>query len=419
MLQKRCSGLESRHAVTFPAGQPASAPGRIRTRDPLLRRPFPAGGQPAHAHVGGRSRCPWVTAGDRSFPPVLARMWHAAWLQNISSSRSQVLVGTAPARRTQSGNSDASASYLPCTAAAFDTSSERESAAPLPRKGGMEAVSYQPPPDARDDAAGRQPPGWYLDPISQQALRWWDGAQWGQQTQPLRGRGQEPQLLYPQQPYDQLPRQPSFTPDPQYGTPPGQPPYQGNPQYPGTPYGQPPSPQAQSYGQQPGPPFGHHGRSPRKSWPRRHKVLTVLGGLVALIIIGSIATAAGGGNHASPSTPAAAESSPTGVASTSASATPAAATARTVATFTGSGQENTPRFTVTDTWKLVYSFNCSSFGSSGNFQVYEDGGNDFNLSVNDLAMSKSSSTWAYNDGGAHYLQINSECSWKVKVVDEP
>ena len=77
------------------------------------------------------------------------------------------------------------------------------------------------------------------------------------------------------------------------------------------------------------------------------------------------------------------------------------------------------RFTVTDTWKLVYSFNCSSFGSRGNFQVYEDGGKDFNLSVNDLAMSKSSSTWAYNDGGTHYLEINSECSWKLEVVDEP
>jgi hypothetical protein len=147
--------------------------------------------------------------------------------------------------------------------------------------------------------------------------------------------------------------------------------------------------------------------------------LTVLGGLVALIIIGSIASAAAGGNQAAPSIPAAAESSPTAAASTSASATAAAATARTVATFSGSGQENTPRFTVTDTWKLVYSFNCSSFGSSGNFQVYEDGGNDFSLSVNDLAMSKSSSTWAYNDGGTHYLEINSECSWKLKIVDEP
>ena len=53
-----------------------SAPGRIRTRDPLLRRSFHAGGRPARAQVGRRLRCPWVTAGDLSFPLVLARMWH-------------------------------------------------------------------------------------------------------------------------------------------------------------------------------------------------------------------------------------------------------------------------------------------------------------------------------------------------------
>ena len=107
-------------------------------------------------------------------------------------------------------------------------------------------------------------------------------------------------------------------------------------------------------------------------------------------------------------------------APTSASAAPAAATARTVATFSGSGQGNTPRFIVSSTWKLVYSFNCSALGSTGNFQVYEDGGSDFSgVSVNDLAMSKSASTWGYNDAGTHYLEINSECAWKVKVVDEP
>ena len=40
-------------------------------------------------------------------------------------------------------------------------------------------------------------------------------------------------------------------------------------------------------------PYGQH---PRPLWPRRHKVLTVLGALAALIIIGGIASAAGGGN---------------------------------------------------------------------------------------------------------------------------
>jgi Protein of unknown function (DUF2510) len=157
-------------------------------------------------------------------------------------------------------------------------------------------VSEQPPREY-------VPPGWFPDPTGLQALRWWDGTQWSQQTRPLPGNEQEPQLPYQQQSYSQ-PNQPSSAPDRQHGTPPGPPPYQDHLQYQGTPYEQP-YPQAHSYSHQPGPPSGHHG-PPRKSWPPRHKVLTALGGLIALIIIGSIATAAGGGNHASPTGTAAA-----------------------------------------------------------------------------------------------------------------
>jgi len=36
----------------------AGAPGRIRTRDPLLRRSFRAGGQPVRAQAGSRPCCP-------------------------------------------------------------------------------------------------------------------------------------------------------------------------------------------------------------------------------------------------------------------------------------------------------------------------------------------------------------------------
>lgn len=53
--------------------------------EPLLRRSFRAGGQPALAQVGGRSGCRWVTAGDRRFLPVLARTWHDTWMQTTGA----------------------------------------------------------------------------------------------------------------------------------------------------------------------------------------------------------------------------------------------------------------------------------------------------------------------------------------------
>ncbi len=133
-----------------------------------------------------------------------------------------------------------------------------------------------------------------------------------------------------------------------------------------------------------------------------------------IVVIASVA-----GNKGS-TPPAASSSAPASPAAVQATHSARAVAARTVATFTGSGIQNTAKFTVTATWKLVYSFNCSAFGGSGNFQVDEDGGSDFSgVSVNDLAASKSASTWAYNDSGTHYLAVNSECSWKLKVVDEP
>ena len=64
--------------------------------DPLLRRSFQAGGQPAHAQIGRRSGCPWVTAGERSFPPVLAQMWHGCRHSQRSSPLAVLLDTTMP-----------------------------------------------------------------------------------------------------------------------------------------------------------------------------------------------------------------------------------------------------------------------------------------------------------------------------------
>jgi hypothetical protein len=53
-------------------------------------------------------------------------------------------------------------------------------------------MSYQ-----QGDAPAGPPPGWYLDPGGLQVLRWWDGRQWGPQTQPLPGLTQESQPPHP------------------------------------------------------------------------------------------------------------------------------------------------------------------------------------------------------------------------------
>jgi hypothetical protein len=157
-------------------------------------------------------------------------------------------------------------------------------------------------------------------------------------------------------------------------------------------------------------------------------VLTGFLAFGAIALISGIASAAGSGGSPSsilavqtttPASPGSAGTPPATYPGTEQASRSAPVKARVIATFSGSGIENTPKFTVTSTWKLDYSFSCRNFGGSGNFIVSEDGGNDFNgVDVNDLAVSKTGSTWGYDDSGTHYLEINSECDWTVKVTDE-
>ena len=157
---------------------------------------------------------------------------------------------------TQNGHAAASGWSYSCTIRALPLLLLGERGCPC--RVGEGIVSEQPPTDYA-------PPGWYLDPIGLQSLRWWNGAQWGQQTRPLPGNEQEPQLPYQLQ---------------------------------------------QSYGQP---------RPARNSWPRRHKVLTVLGSLAALIIvIGGIASTSGSAKQADNSSAIAiAIATPTGTATAS------------------------------------------------------------------------------------------------------
>ena len=79
---------------------PATIPHSYRLGKEFRHRSFRAGGQPARAQVRGRSRCSWVTAGDRSFPPVLARMWHATWRANSFRAERSTFAAWQAGRRT-------------------------------------------------------------------------------------------------------------------------------------------------------------------------------------------------------------------------------------------------------------------------------------------------------------------------------
>jgi len=97
---------------------------------------------------------------------------------------------------------------------------------------------------------------------------------------------------------------------------------------------------------------------------------------------------------------------------------PAPAAMQTLLDISGSGSKTTESFTAAGAWNLIWSYDCSNFGSKGNFQVfiYDGNGNmSFdNPGVNQLGASGSDTDY-YHVGGTYYLEVNSECSWHVTV----
>ncbi len=180
---------------------------------------------------------------------------------------------------------------------------------------------------------------------------------------------------------------------------------------------QPYQPQTQPY--QPQPP-------PRGKMTTRHKaVFAIVLSIAALLVLG---IAAGIAQSAKSQTSSHLKAAGTpGVAAQANPGTTPAQGARTakpvakpkpgvLATFSGTGIENTGRFTVGGTWKLDWRYDCSAFGSSGNFIVNEDASPAGAVQVNELGHEGHGATFGYSDAGTHFLSVDSECSWSVKVV---
>ena len=84
--------------------------------------------------------------------------------------------------------------------------------------------------------------------------------------------------------------------------------------------------------------------------------------------------------------------------------------------LSGSGTKKTQVFATGDSWMLYYTYDCSDFGYKGNFMVTEyTDGTMADMPVNELGKNGDSSTPVY-DAGKHYLEIDSECNWTVKVT---
>jgi hypothetical protein len=157
---------------------------------------------------------------------------------------------------------------------------------------------------------------------------------------------------------------------------------------------------------------------PQRTQRGRHTARNILAGAGVLIAVIIVISVAGNSGHTVQTVSSPQGAAPVQAAAPAQPAAKAAAVAKTVATFSGSGTQSTPPFTVTSTWRLDYKFDCSAFGYKGNFLVMEDGGFGGAMDVNTLAMSKAGTSYAYNDAGQHYIEIDSECSWNIKVIDE-
>jgi hypothetical protein len=222
--------------------------------------------------------------------------------------------------------------------------------------------------------------------------------------------------------------------------------YENNPQAPQPPYGQQPqqepyqgfyAPQQPQLGQQqgweqqprrgrpPGPPRRRRQRSGRRRV--RNVLLGLLGVIVLIVIIANVASGGGKRPASSLTPPAAANASksvPRSSASSSSASTSPAASAVSF-TFSGSGIENSAPFNVgSGPLTVSYTYNCSSFGSSGNFIADLLYGNQSSLNsddqpiANDLSTGGSQTTTIYPQypGKDYYLSVNSECSWSITVT---
>ncbi|HEX3792182.1 MAG TPA: hypothetical protein VHW44_30240 [Pseudonocardiaceae bacterium] len=164
------------------------------------------------------------------------------------------------------------------------------------------------------------------------------------------------------------------------------------------------------YQQYPPPPVPTPAKK-RKKWP------WIVGGLVVLLIIIIVASSNSGSKTQTAGGAAATTGPGAAVGAAPAASTTQAPPAKptVVYTKTGNGEGSTPNFTTGAEWQIQYTYDCSKFGQSGNFAV--TAGDDINVAINELGDKGGDTSYVHADAGTHALQILSECSWTVTVLN--
>jgi hypothetical protein len=94
------------------------------------------------------------------------------------------------------------------------------------------------------------------------------------------------------------------------------------------------------------------------------------------------------------------------------SAPPPSSTATYTSTQIGSSGE-TPSFDETGPWQMAWSYDCTAFGSPGNFSVNINN-SATDIGPNELGMG-GSGTDNYTDAGTFSLTVISECDWSITI----
>lgn len=133
--------------------------------------------------------------------------------------------------------------------------------------------------------------------------------------------------------------------------------------------------------------------------------------LLALVVVAGVA---GSSKKTPPPAPAASDNGSAAAPTTAQTTATSVSTAPlTLIDLSGTGTKSTQKFTASQDWDLAWSYDCSAYGGTGNFQVYVNG--PLVSPVNQLGAS-GSGVEHYHEGGSTYLEVNSECSWHIKAT---